>query len=170
MCIRDRLALVRDDLDGGGLIIALRRVCCGGRRARWALSAGKARSACAAETSGSCLGVGRGRRIVGGRGHGGAGRICICHCVFVLCIGAHRNPGTAVFDLTLRSAWIRAQTQTPKLASIAHLRSRGNSKRDPAPRANCILRPPLPVAVSWSHGQIRGDIQDAGRALSLIHI
>ena len=46
------LALRRDDLDGGGLVVALCRACCGGRGARGALSAEEARSARAAEASG----------------------------------------------------------------------------------------------------------------------
>lgn len=46
----------------------------------------------------------------------------------------------------LRSAWVRARTRTPKLVKFAQFRFRGNSKRDTAAEANCILRPAQPGA------------------------
>src|ERR1019366_971702 len=112
---------------------------------------------------GGGLGAGRGRRCVGGRGDWGAGRGWVCYFVFVLCKGAHRSSGAAMGYTALRSAWVRAQTREPEGSTVACFPLWGNPKRGPSVGANCILRPRGPAAALCSHGQIRGDLQDAGR-------
>jgi hypothetical protein len=90
------LALVRDDFDRGGLVVALRRASLWGpRRPRGAFRGlGPIRGCCRSFRQGSRRWQREPR--IGGRCEWVRRTVCICHCVFVLYDGAHRKSGAAV--------------------------------------------------------------------------
>ena len=142
------LALRGDDLEGAGFVIAT-----GGGRGGVAGGGGgaffptvEAGATGGAERTerlglatgvglGGCHGRGRGRRVIGGRRGGGAGRIWICHCV-VFCVFwaltvKRERPGL----VTLAERVKRTRRQRQRV-SIAPPASRGNCKFAPAARGS----------------------------------